>query len=200
MLAAAIDAARDGPDGGAVLDVLRRAAGGQPPASLERDMGWVLLALHNAVFHLAAGTPVEAALIRTASAGGDTDTNAAVTGALLGAADGRAGFPARWTMPVLTARAEAGLGVVPAAPGGVLARRPGGSRRGAAADASGSAARLILTHMSAPDCGRWRSGPRRGGLTGRAEGAPEERLRPATTLYGRREVTVLHALVGQARP
>ncbi len=65
--------------------------------------------MQNAFFHLAAGTPTESALIETVSRGGDTDTNAAIAGALLGAADGRASLPVRWVMPVLTCRPDPGL-------------------------------------------------------------------------------------------
>lgn len=39
---------------------------------------------------------LESALIWLANAGGDTDTNAAVAGGLLGARDGEAAIPARW--------------------------------------------------------------------------------------------------------
>ncbi len=68
----------------------------------------MLTALGNAFFHLATtADPVEA-LVRTIGAGGDTDTNAAVAGALLGAAEGRAAWPVRWSMPVLTCRPDAG--------------------------------------------------------------------------------------------
>jgi ADP-ribosylglycohydrolase len=42
-----------------------------------------------------AGTPAEE-LERVVAMGGDTDTNAAVTGALLGAAVGAAGLPRGW--------------------------------------------------------------------------------------------------------
>ena len=52
---------------------------------------------------------MEPALIETVGQGGDTDTNAAIAGALLGAADGRMSLPVRWVMPVLTCRADAGL-------------------------------------------------------------------------------------------
>ncbi len=112
MLQAAMAVATEGgADGAPVAEVLRFAEAGTAPRSLERDIGWVLLALHNAFFLLASGETVESALIRTSSAGGDADTNGAIAGALLGAADGRAGFPARWVLPVLTCRAEAGLSV-----------------------------------------------------------------------------------------
>lgn len=90
----------------AVTDAVRATA---PPPDFQTHMGWVLVALRNAFHHLNAGHPLEAALVETVGAGGDTDTNAAIAGALLGAADGRASLPVRWVMPVLTCRADAGL-------------------------------------------------------------------------------------------
>jgi ADP-ribosylglycohydrolase len=42
------------------------------------------------------GRALEDALVYLAQAGGDTDTNAAVAGALLGARDGETGIPPRW--------------------------------------------------------------------------------------------------------
>lgn len=94
-----------------VVETLEHAMGGRPPVEYFDRMGFVLTALGNAFFHLHAGTDAETALIRTAEAGGDTDTNAAIAGALLGASDGRLGFPPRWVMPVLTCRPDAGLAV-----------------------------------------------------------------------------------------
>jgi ADP-ribosyl-[dinitrogen reductase] hydrolase len=88
---------------------LRRAASGVAPADFQHQMGWVLIALQNAFFHLAAGSVVEPALIETVGQGGDTDTNACIAGALLGAADGRASLPSRWVMPVLTCRPDPAL-------------------------------------------------------------------------------------------
>jgi hypothetical protein len=44
--------------------------------------------------------------------GGDTDTNAAIAGALLGAVHGRAGIPAGWRNLILTCRPLAGLPTV----------------------------------------------------------------------------------------
>ena len=75
------------------------------------NQGWVLVALRTAFHHLSTGIDVESALVRTVGAGDDTDTNAAITGALLGAAHGRAAIPVRWTMPVLTCRPDTGLDV-----------------------------------------------------------------------------------------
>jgi ADP-ribosyl-[dinitrogen reductase] hydrolase len=95
-----------GADSAPVSAALHQAAAGVPPADFQHRMGWVLIALQNAFFHLTAGTAAEAALIETVSQGGDTDTNAAVVGALLGAADGRASLPIRWVMPVLTCRPD----------------------------------------------------------------------------------------------
>jgi ADP-ribosyl-[dinitrogen reductase] hydrolase len=88
---------------------LRQAASGIAPMDFQNHMGWVLTALQNAFFHLAAGSAVEPALIETVGQGGDTDTNATIAGALLGAADGRASLPVRWIMPVLTCRPDVAL-------------------------------------------------------------------------------------------
>jgi ADP-ribosylglycohydrolase/fructose-1,6-bisphosphatase/inositol monophosphatase family enzyme len=117
--AAAIAAALNGADRAAMRETALRHAPEQavaealrattPPANFKRQEGWVLIALRNAFFHLNTGTPFEAALIATASAGGDTDTNAAIAGALLGAADGRSTLPMRWIMPVLTCRPDPAL-------------------------------------------------------------------------------------------
>jgi ADP-ribosylglycohydrolase/fructose-1,6-bisphosphatase/inositol monophosphatase family enzyme len=92
-----------------VAAALRQAVAGVAPEDFQHHMGWVLIGLQNAFFHLAAGTAMEPALIGTVGHGGDTDTNAAIAGALLGAADGRASLPARWVMPVLTCRPDPGL-------------------------------------------------------------------------------------------
>lgn len=66
-------------------------------------IGWVVVALQNAFFHLKR-SGFEEALLATVAAGGDTDTNAAVCGALLGAALGKQAIPARWVLPVLACR------------------------------------------------------------------------------------------------
>ena len=98
-----------GAEAASVLAVLRQARAGVAPAEFQHQMGWVLIALQNAFFHLAAGTATEPALIWTVAQGGDSDTNGAIAGALLGAADGRASLPVRWIMPVLTCRPDPGL-------------------------------------------------------------------------------------------
>lgn len=98
-----------GTEAAPVGSALRQAADGVPPKNFQHQMGWVLIALQNAFFHLAAGTATEQALIQTVGQGGDTDTNGAIAGALLGAGDGRASLPVRWVMPVLTCRPDPGL-------------------------------------------------------------------------------------------
>ena len=61
-------------------------------------------ALQNAFYRLASRANVEESLVATVSCGGDTDTNAAIAGALLGAFHGRDAFPSRWILPVLACR------------------------------------------------------------------------------------------------
>ena len=82
---------------------------GAPPKDYFTRMGWVLVALQNAFHHLRS-SGFEEALVATVGAGGDTDTNAAVCGALVGAALGRQAIPARWILPVLACRATVDAG------------------------------------------------------------------------------------------
>jgi ADP-ribosylglycohydrolase/fructose-1,6-bisphosphatase/inositol monophosphatase family enzyme len=105
-----LGAARAQADEAAVRDALDAAAVGRGVEDFLSSQGWVLVAFRNAFFHLLHTPDAEAALIATAGAGGDTDTNGAICGALLGAAAGRAAFPARWVMPVLACRPLRALG------------------------------------------------------------------------------------------
>lgn len=84
------------------------AAERTPPADFTRDQGWVLVALQNAFYRLLHAETLEEGVVETAMAGGDTDTNAAIAGALLGAVHGREAVPLRWRNPVLTCRPLAG--------------------------------------------------------------------------------------------
>jgi ADP-ribosyl-[dinitrogen reductase] hydrolase len=93
-----------------VRDRLDRAKRGEGPDDFMHQQGWVLSAFQNAFRHLANDTPIEEALIETVGKGGDTDTNAAICGALLGAAQGSAAIPVRWTMAVLACRPLAEIG------------------------------------------------------------------------------------------
>ncbi len=81
------------------------------PPSFTVKQGWVLIAFGNAFHRLWVGQRFEQALVETVMAGGDTDTNAAICGALLGAAQGRDAIPLRWRQQVLGCRAVAMRGV-----------------------------------------------------------------------------------------
>jgi ADP-ribosylglycohydrolase len=94
---------------GPAHEAVKRAAKGIAPTDYFTHQGWVLVALQNAFWCLRE-LDFEEALVQTAGRGGDTDTNAAIAGALLGAHHGREKIPARWILPVLACRplAEAG--------------------------------------------------------------------------------------------
>lgn len=94
----------------AVREALDRAADG-PPEDFMTHMGWVLVALRNAFFRLLHAPSLEDGVVETVHGGGDTDTNAAIAGALLGAVHGRAAVPARWTRAILECRPAPGPGV-----------------------------------------------------------------------------------------
>ena len=105
-----MDHAGEGSGADAVRDRLR-AAHHEPPAEFQNQMGWVLTALQNAFFRLLAGVPLAQALSDTVACGGDTDTNAAIAGALIGAVQGRDALPQQWRMAVLTCRPVALPGI-----------------------------------------------------------------------------------------
>jgi ADP-ribosyl-[dinitrogen reductase] hydrolase len=110
MAAAAYEHA--GTDEGA--DEVRRRlqlATRERPNDFQHNMGWVLTAFQNAFFFLNSGAPFEDAVVETVSSGGDTDTTAAICGALLGARWGRDAIPLQWRNAVLTCRPVAGEGV-----------------------------------------------------------------------------------------
>ena len=93
---------------GAAREAIQRGAAGAPPDF--SGPASVLASLQNAFAKLFHSKSFEDALVSTVAGGGDTDTNAAITGALLGACHGREAIPARWILPVLACRpvAEAG--------------------------------------------------------------------------------------------
>jgi len=92
-------------------NAIERAAKGEAVREFETNQGWVRIALQNAFFQLMHASDFESALVATASAGGDTDSNAAIAGALLGAAHGIQAIPQRWILPVLACRPLAEPGV-----------------------------------------------------------------------------------------
>jgi len=86
-----------------VIDALH-AAREAPPACDRKHPGWVLVALQNAFFELLHAPSLEEGIVRTVRRGGDTDTNAAIAGALLGAVHGRQAVPAQWRRAILSCR------------------------------------------------------------------------------------------------
>ena len=86
-----------------------RAAVDTPPICDEANRGWVLLALQNAFYVALHSASFEEGVVATVMRGGDTDTNAAIAGALLGALHGAPAVPQQWREAVLTCRPSAGI-------------------------------------------------------------------------------------------
>lgn len=80
-----------------------------PPDSFLNQQGWVLIAFHNAFYHLVHSASLKEGVIDAVRAGGDTDTNGAIAGALLGAVHGRDAVPLQWRQRILSCRPLAGL-------------------------------------------------------------------------------------------
>ena len=91
----------------ALLETLERA-GHEPPPDYVRHQGWVLIAFGNAVWQLLHAPNLEEGIINTVMRGGDTDTNAAIAGALLGAVYGIGAVPERWRRCIESCRPEKG--------------------------------------------------------------------------------------------
>jgi ADP-ribosylglycohydrolase/fructose-1,6-bisphosphatase/inositol monophosphatase family enzyme len=96
---------------GPAHEAIKRAAKGNAPTDYFTHMSWVLVALQNAFFCLKT-LALEDALVHTVGCGGDTDTNAATAGALLGAFHGREHVPSRWLLTVLACRPLAECGAL----------------------------------------------------------------------------------------
>ncbi|MCY3543824.1 MAG: ADP-ribosylglycohydrolase family protein [Chloroflexi bacterium] len=100
-----------------VIDALRHARDRKP--FYPTDIGasdkpfniplrlWVLVALHNAFWQLLNADSLEAGVVDTVMLGDDTDTTAAICGALMGAVYGREAVPAQWSDAVLNCRPHA---------------------------------------------------------------------------------------------
>ncbi len=102
---AALDWARASAAAVSVIDTLELAENA-PPVCDEGTQGYVLIALQNAFFELLHATSLEEGVVRTVRRGGDTDTNAAIAGALLGAVHGRDGVPRQWRSMILSCRPQ----------------------------------------------------------------------------------------------
>jgi ADP-ribosyl-[dinitrogen reductase] hydrolase len=91
----------------AVISALEAAAH-EPPDHMDgSSMGWVLIALQNAFYEAVNAVNFEAGVVNTVMRGGDTDTNCAIAGALLGAIHGRDAVPIQWRRAVLSCRSLA---------------------------------------------------------------------------------------------
>ncbi len=93
---------------GRLQKTVARAAS-SPPDDFTHKMGWVLIAFQNALWQLLNAESVEEGTVDTVMQGGDTDTNAAICGALLGAVHGREAIPERWIETIRGCRPEAGM-------------------------------------------------------------------------------------------
>jgi ADP-ribosyl-[dinitrogen reductase] hydrolase len=88
---------------------LRAAAEAPPIDFITSKSGWVLVAFQNAFFRLLHAASPENGIVDTVRCGGDTDTNAAIVGALLGAVHGRQAIPQQWIGRILACRPIQGL-------------------------------------------------------------------------------------------
>lgn len=79
------------------------------PISIPGEARYVVHCLEIAFWSAVHRPSLEEALTFLAEAGGDTDTNAAVAGALLGARDGEAGIPPRWRAQIVDAQGTSEL-------------------------------------------------------------------------------------------
>jgi ADP-ribosylglycohydrolase len=91
----------------ALAQVIAQAAD-HPPRDFVSQQGWVLIAFQNTLWQLLHAPNTEEAIVDTIMRGGDTDTNAAICGALLGAVHGRESIPQRWIDCLLECRPKAG--------------------------------------------------------------------------------------------
>lgn len=91
---------------GPVVEALFMAAGQPPPPESfsGSKQGWVLIALQNAFYRLLHSRTMEHGIVDTVRMGGDTDTNGAIAGALLGAVHGRRSVPTQWSRMIRTCR------------------------------------------------------------------------------------------------
>ena len=74
------------------------------PPEYYHQMGWVLTAFQNALYELLHARSLEDGVIATVHCGGDTDTNGAICGTLLGAVHGREAVPKQWVERIIECR------------------------------------------------------------------------------------------------
>lgn len=71
---------------------------------MTRNAGWVVSAFQNAFYQLLHASSAEEAIVNSVMQGGDTDTTAAIAGALVGAVYGRDSIPLSWRQMVLSCK------------------------------------------------------------------------------------------------
>ncbi len=91
-----------------VMNALGKAAK-SPPDDYMHQQGWVLIALQNAFYRLLHAPGAAEGVVQTVRSGGDTDTNGAICGALLGAVYGREAWPEQWRAMILSCRPMHGV-------------------------------------------------------------------------------------------
>lgn len=90
------------------VDVALSRAAVEAPFTGSPLAGWVLVALQNAFYQALHAPSFEEGVVRTVMAGGDSDTNGAIAGAMLGAIHGVDEVPMQWRETVLACRPAAG--------------------------------------------------------------------------------------------
>ena len=98
-----------------LFDTIQRAAETEP-ADYITLQGWVLIAFQNALYQLLHASSVDEGVVNTIMQGGDTDTNAAIAGALLGAVYGRISIPETWITTLQNCRLSTPEYSVPSLP------------------------------------------------------------------------------------
>ena len=87
----------------AIEERIEQAKTRRPP-EYYHQMGWVLTAFQNAIYELLHAPSLEEGVVATVQCGGDTDTNGAICGALLGAVYGRDTVPGQWVECIVKCR------------------------------------------------------------------------------------------------
>ncbi|MBF0266914.1 MAG: ADP-ribosylglycohydrolase family protein [Gammaproteobacteria bacterium] len=90
-----------------IIDTIHLAESRQPSDYIHHQ-GWVLIAFQNALYQLLHASGVEEGIVDSIMQGGDTDTNAAICGALLGSVYSKKAIPQQWIDSLLNCRPEEG--------------------------------------------------------------------------------------------
>src|SRR5262245_41801691 len=92
-----------------LMDALQNAADDLP--DFGDNPGWVLIAFQNAVYQMLHASSFADGVVQTVLSGFDSDTNAAIAGALLGAVHGQEAIPFQWRKMVLSCRPHPAPGI-----------------------------------------------------------------------------------------